>query len=53
MNMNEYECESCGGVYTIMPDTTELVEYCPGCGENNNNIFKTTNVDEKLFFDDD
>jgi len=41
MNKNDYECEKCGGMFIIIPDTNEIIIHCPQCG-NSSKSFKHT-----------
>ena len=36
----QYECEDCEGTFTIIPDTDEVIQFCPGCGIEIGNSFK-------------
>ena len=43
---NTYECEDCGSTFIIKPETDEVIEYCPQCGNENKTTFiKTINIE--------
>ena len=41
-----YECEDCGGIFVIQPETDEEVVYCPQCGCNDTSTFVKVNSPE-------
>lgn len=53
---HSYECESCGGTFTIIPDLEEEIIYCPQCSEQKTFVhlynFEYQN-DEGLLYDTD
>ena len=43
---NTYECEDCGSTFIIKPETGEIINFCPHCGNEDKNTFTKTTIIE-------
>lgn len=44
MEDNTYECERCGGIFIIEPDTDEKILCCPQCGNKKSTFYKVCEI---------